>query len=164
MNIIVKNNYLYIDEFRLKCAVGTNGVKKNKIEGDGTTPSGTFKLGQLFYRKDRVFKPECSLLTSYIKKNYGWGDDPRSKFYNKLIKIKNSNLFSFEKLFRKDQKYDLIILIKYNYTNTIKNKGSAIFIHLTKNYHPTRGCITLKKKDFIILCKLINSKTKIKIY
>ena len=81
MNIIVKNNYLYIDEFRLKTVVeSTNGVKKNKIEGDGTTPSGTFKLGQLFYRKDRVFKPECSLLTSYIKKNYGWCDDPDQNF------------------------------------------------------------------------------------
>ena len=62
MNIIVKNNYLYIDEFRLKCAVGTNGVKKNKIEGDGTTPSGTFKLGQLFYRKDRVFQTRMLII------------------------------------------------------------------------------------------------------
>ena len=41
------------------------------------------------------------------------------------------------------------------------NKGSAIFIHLTKNYNPTKGCIALNKKDFLILCKLINKKTKI---
>ena len=42
-------------------------------------------------------------------------------------------------------------------------KGSAIFIHLTNNYKPTAGCIALKKKDFEIMLKLINQKTKIKI-
>ena len=59
--------------------------------------------------------------------------------------------------------YDLLILIKYNYTNIIKNKGSAIFLHLTQNYLPTKGCIALKKKDFLILIRLINKNTKIKI-
>jgi len=93
----------------------------------------------------------------------GWCDDPKSKYYNKLIKIKKNLKVSYEKLYRKDSKYDFFILIKYNYTKTLKNKGSAIFIHLTKNYSPTKGCIAIKKKDFLILIKLINKKTKIKI-
>ena len=54
-------------------------------------------------------------------------------------------------------------LIKYNYKNPIKLKGSAIFLHLTKNYLPTEGCVALCEKDFLILAKLINKKTKIKI-
>ena len=66
-----------------------------------------------------------------------------------------------EKLFRKDHMYDYLIVINYNTKKIIPGKGSAIFIHLTKNYHPTAGCIALKKHDFIILLKLINNKTKI---
>ena len=81
----------------------------------------------------------------------------------KFIKIKKNLKISHEKLYRKDHKYDLLILIKYNYKNPIKLKGSAIFLHLTKNYLPTKGCIALCKKDFLILAKLINKKTKIKI-
>ena len=81
---------------------------------------------------------------------------------NKLIKV--SKNIKHEKLYRNDKKYDLLIPIKYNFKKRVKGKGSCIFIHLTKNYQPTAGCIALKKKDFLILLKLINKKTKIKIY
>ena len=84
----------------------------------------------------------------------GWCDDPNSKFYNKLVKIKKNLNISYEKLFRIDNKYDLLILIKYNYKKIIKNKGSAIFLHLTKNYSPTQGCIAVKKRDFLNSKKL----------
>ena len=83
----------------------------------------------------------------------------KQKYYNKEIKIKKK--VRCEKLFRKDHKYDYLIVINYNTKKIIPNKGSAIFIHLTKNYYPTAGCIALKKQDFIILLKLINNKTKI---
>ena len=92
----------------------------------------------------------------------GWCNDVSNKNkYNKLIK--SNNKIRHEKLFRKDYKYDLLIPIKYNYNKPILGKGSCIFIHLTKNYKPTEGCIALKKKDFLIMLKLINKKTKIKI-
>ena len=93
----------------------------------------------------------------------GWCDDPNSKYYNKLIKIKKNLKLSYEKLYRKDSKYDLFILIKYNYRKVKKNRGSAIFLHLTKDYSETKGCVAIKKKDFLILNKLISKKTKIKI-
>ena len=91
----------------------------------------------------------------------GWCDDPNNSKYNKEVnyeKVKNS-----EKLFRNDYKYDVFIVINYNTKPIIKNKGSAIFLHLTKKYKPTAGCIALKKKDFLKLAQIINSKTKIKI-
>ena len=94
----------------------------------------------------------------------GWCDDPNSKNYNRLIKLKKHNEHSFEKLFKTSKIYDFIIPIKYNYYEQEKNKGSAIFIHLTKDYKPTLGCIALKKKDFLIMLNLIDRKTKIKIY
>ena len=164
MIIIVKNkDTLLIDDFKFKCSIGKKGFCNEKVEGDLTTPKGIFNLGNIYYRSDRVKKPFSKLKSISIKKNMGWCDDPNSKFYNKLIKIKKNLKISHEKLYRKDHKYDFFILIKYNYKNTIKSKGSAIFLHLTKNYLPTKGCIALCEKDFLILAKLINRKTKIKI-
>ena len=65
---------------------------------------------------------------------------------------------------RKDHKYDLLIPIKYNFKKPMAGRGSCIFIHLTRNYKPTAGCIALKEKDFLIMIKLINKNSKIKIY
>ena len=164
MTIIIKNKEtLLYDDFKFKCSVGKKGFSKNKKEGDYTTPKGIFRLGNIYYRADRIEKPKSKLKTIAIKKEMGWCDDPKSQFYNKLIKIRKKPKFSYEKLFRKDFKYDLLILIKYNYEKVIKNKGSAIFLHLTKNYSSTKGCIALQKKDLLILLKIINKKTKIKI-
>ena len=92
----------------------------------------------------------------------GWCNDiNNTKYYNKLINIKQN--LKHEKLFRKDYKYDLLIPIEYNYKKRVLGKGSCIFLHLTKNYKPTSGCIAIKEKDFFILLKLIDNKTKIKI-
>ena len=162
MLIKVKNkDKLIVDSFKLKCCIGKLGIKANKIEGDKSTPSGIFHLGNVYYRSDRVKKPLTKLKCIKINKNMGWCNDPLSKFYNK--KIKANKKIKHEKLFRVDYKYNYLIVIKYNYLKTIPNKGSAIFIHLTKNYKPTVGCIGLKEKDLLILLKLINTKTKIKI-
>ena len=164
MPIIVKNKEtLLYDDFKFKCSIGKKGFNKNKKEGDNTTPKGIFQLGNIFYRSDRVKKPVSKLKSIIIKKNMGWCDDPKSKYYNKLIIIKKNFDMSYEKLFRKDNKYDLLILIKYNFKKIKKNKGSAIFLHLTKDYSSTKGCIAIKKNDFEILMKLINKNTKIKI-
>ena len=65
------------------------------------------------------------------------------KKYNKLIKLKK---IKYEKLYRKDNKYDFLIPIQYNTKKVILGKGSAIFIHLTNNYRNTLGCIALKKR------------------
>ena len=128
--------------FKFKCCIGQNNIKKKKIEGDKATPKGIFSIGPVYYRPDRC-------------------NDPKSKFYNKEIKIYKK--IKYEKLFRKDFKYNYFIVIKYNTNKIIPNRGSAIFIHLTKNYKPTARCIALKEKDFLILLKLVKKNTKIKI-
>ena len=163
MTIIVKNKQtLIFDEFIFKCCVGKNGFTNNKIEGDKKTPSGTFSLDKLYFRKDRLERPETELKCVEIERNMAWCDDVNNNvFYNKEIRI-NKNIKS-EKLFRKDYKYDLFIPIKYNWTKPTIPKGSAIFIHLTKNYTPTAGCVGLRKSDFLILAKLVKKHTKIKI-
>ena len=159
--IIINKDTLLYDEFKFKCSIGKNGKTTKKIEGDNKTPRGLYALGPLYYRKDRLFKPSTKLKKIKIKKNFGWCDDVNSKFYNKPIKINKK--VRHEKLYRDDKKYDLLIPIKYNYKKTKKNKGSAIFLHLTRNYKKTQGCVAIKEKDMLILLKLINKKTKIKI-
>ena len=162
MKITLKNKYtLKIDDFKFKCCIGKNGLKKNKIEGDKCTPKGTFKLGTLYYRKDRVKKPITSLKTKNIKRNVGWCDDSKNKLYNQEIKVNKK--IRHEKLFRKDYKYNYLIIIEYNTKKIKPNKGSAIFIHLTKDFKATAGCIALLQKDFLIMVKLINKKSTIKI-
>ena len=91
----------------------------------------------------------------------GWCHDIRfPKKYNKLFKIKKK--IKHEKIKRKDFKYDYLIPIKYNFKKPVAGLGSCIFIHLTKDYKPTAGCIALKEKDFLIMIKLIKRNTKIK--
>jgi L,D-peptidoglycan transpeptidase YkuD (ErfK/YbiS/YcfS/YnhG family) len=163
MLIILKNkDTLIVDDFNLKCCIGKKGLSNNKKEGDNKTPKGIFSLGKLYYRNDRVKNVNSNISKKIIKKKMGWCDDSKSKFYNKEIQINNQKI-KHEKLFRKDHSYDYLIVINYNTKKIIPNKGSAIFIHLTKNYKKTAGCIALKKKDFLILTKIINNKTKIKI-
>ena len=162
MTIIVKNKHtLLFKDFKFRCCIGKNNFSEKKIEGDKKTPIGIFGLGDLYYRADRFKKPFTSLKIHKINKNMAWCNDVSHKKYNKLIKINKK--IGYEKLFRKDHKYDFLLLIKYNYNKAIPKKGSAIFIHLTTNYQPTAGCIALSKKDFLILIKLINKKTKIRI-
>ena len=163
MTIFVKNKHtLQIDEFKFRCCIGRKGLTSNKIEGDKKTPKGTFEIGNLYFRKDRREKPSTLLKCIEIKKDMGWSNDSRfPKKYNKLFKIQKK--IKHEKLKRKDYKYDLLIPIKYNFKNPITGKGSCIFIHLTKDYKPTTGCIALKEKDFLIMIKLIKRNTRIKI-
>ena len=162
MKITLKNKYtLKIDDFKFKCCIGKNGLKKNKIEGDKCTPKGVFELGTLYYRKDRVKKPITNLKIKNIKRNMGWCNDSKNKLYNQEIKV--SKNIKHEKLFRKDYKYDYLLIIEYNTRKIKPNKGSAIFIHLTKNFKATAGCIALLEKDFLIMVKLINKKSTIKI-
>ena len=164
MTILVKNKHtLHVDEFKFKCCIGKNGSTNNKKEGDKKTPKGTFKIENLYFRKDRLKKPLTLLKCIEIRKDMGWCDDVRfPKKYNKLIKIEKQ--FKYEKLKRKDYKYNLLIPIKYNFEKPITGLGSCIFIHLTKDYKPTVGCIALNEKDFLIMLKIIKKNSKIQIF
>ena len=163
MIIFIKNKHtLQLGEFKFKCCIGKKGSTTNKKEGDKKTPKGIFKIENLYFRKDRIKKPTTLLKCVNIKGNMGWCDDiSLPNKYNKLINI-NKNI-KYEKLKRHDNKYDLLIPIQYNFKKPIIGKGSCIFIHLTKDYRPTAGCIALKKKDFLIMLKLIKKNSKIKI-
>ena len=161
MIIHVKNkDTLIVDDFKFRCCIGKKGLNYNKREGDFTTPKGIFNLNKLYFRKDRIGKIKSKIMKKIITKNMAWCDDPNDKKYNEEIQISKKN--NKENFYRKDHAYDYLITISHN-IKKIPNHGSAVFIHLTNNYKPTAGCIAIKKKDFEILLKLINQKSKIKI-
>jgi len=162
MNIKIKKHLLLYKSYKLKCAVGKSGIISSKKEGDLATPKGTFELGTLYYRKDNIQQLKYKIKKKIIKKKMGWCDDSRSKKYNQEISFPFK--YGAEKLYRKDKIYDLFINIKYNSCPIIKDKGSAIFLHIADSkYKPTKGCIAISKNDFLKILPLINNKTKISI-
>jgi L,D-peptidoglycan transpeptidase YkuD (ErfK/YbiS/YcfS/YnhG family) len=162
MIIINKYGLLKYKNLKFKCALGKAGIGEKKKEGDFITPKGKYKITKVYYRADRIKKIKTNFRLYQIKKNMGWCDDPLSKNYNKLIKLPSK--FGHEKLYRKDKLYDLILVLNYNFKPIIKNKGSALFIHIAnKNYKKTMGCIGLKKKDLIFILNDIKKNITVKI-
>ena len=160
MNIIIKKHFLLYKGYKLKCSIGKSGITHSKKEGDLTTPKGLFGLGLLYYRKDKIKLLKSKITKRVIKKSMGWCNDSKSKKYNQEISFPFK--YGAEKLYREDKIYDVFINIKYNHFPVVKEKGSAIFLHLSnKKYKPTHGCIAIQKKDFLKILPLINNKTKI---
>jgi L,D-peptidoglycan transpeptidase YkuD (ErfK/YbiS/YcfS/YnhG family) len=160
MIIINKSGYLKYRDLKFKCALGKSGIGRKKIEGDNITPKGIFKIVKIYYRNDRIKKISSNLKLIKTTKRMGWCDDPNSKNYNKLIRLPEK--YNHEKLYRKDNLYDLVLVLNYNMKPIIKNKGSAIFIHVShKNYKKTAGCIALKKTHLIKLISKIKKDTKV---
>ena len=162
MIVVRKNGYLEYKNLKFRCAIGKAGIQKKIKEGDNITPKGTYKILSIYYRHDRIKKIKCPIKKIKITKKIGWCDDLKSEYYNKQIKLPSK--FSHETLYRKDNIYDIVCVINYNINPIIKGKGSAIFLHISKNkYQRTKGCIALKKNHLITLLSLIKKNTKIKI-
>ena len=125
MKLVVKNGFLINQDQKYKCSIGYNGLSKNKTEGDGCTPVGTFKLNKIMYRPDKINNFKSNLETEIIEKRDGWCDDINSELYNQKIIFPYE--LSAENLYRDDDLYDLICIIDYNLNPIIKGKGTAIF-------------------------------------
>ena len=160
--IIVKKNILSFDNMSFKCAVGKSGVTKNKVEGDGCTPADEYSIIKIYYRQDKVVLPSIKMPSIAISKNFGWCDDVNSDYYNKIITFPFKH--RAEILYRNDNIYDILCVIDYNQNPVVKNKGSAIFLHIARpNYTGTEGCIALNTADLIQLLSKMTTKTNIKI-
>ena len=167
-----KKYFLKVGNKVFRCQIGSVGLTNpaKKLEGDKTTPMGKWYLKTLYYRSDRVLRPKLKkknvLKINQITKHCGWCNDIRSNYYNKYIKINDFRLLNtnYERLWREDNVYDIIIEISHNTKPIIKNKGSAIFIHCSfEDLRTTAGCVALKKRDLMFLIKNLNSKAYIQI-
>ena len=161
MHILIDKNYLTYNKFKVKGAIGKKGIGNKRKEGDLITPKGQFKIKYILYRKDRV-KIYTSLKKKVIKKNMGWCDDPKSNYYNKIVKL--PFVYNHERLYKKENTYDIILVLNYNMNPVIKNKGSAIFIHVAKNnFKKTEGCVAIRKFELLKIVRKIKTNTKVKI-
>ena len=162
MHIYLKKKILYFRDYKIKCSIGKRGLTSRKREGDLKTPKGSFGFNLLYYRADRIKNIKTKIKRKKIQKKFGWCDDPISKKYNKLVKLPNK--YSAERLYRKDNTYDIILVLNYNCNPVRKGKGSAIFIHVAKkNYRNTLGCIAVSKRNLKKIIKKINKSTIVNI-
>ena len=160
MHIKITKKYLFFDKYKVKCAVGKRGIGYKKKEGDLITPAGIYKIKYLLYRKDRIKKIKTKLKKIAIRKDTGWCDDSKSPKYNQFIYL--PSIYNHEKLFKKNNIYDIILVLNYNMNPVKKNKGSAIFIHVAKkNYKKTEGCIAVRKTQLLKIVKEIKINTKV---
>ncbi len=144
------------------CALGAGGAHRNKCEGDGFTPLGVFALRRVFYRADRVARPECTLEIRKISEKRGWSDDAEDPAYNRYIQLPCN--YHHETLWRSDPLYDLFIELGYNDAPPQNGLGSAIFLHLQKNnFQPTRGCVAIGRDMMDHVLKHVGPESKIAI-
>ncbi len=161
-NIVVhENGELEFNGNKYKCAIGYGGFKKNKKEGDGTTPVGCFRIREVFYRKDKLGELTFPFKTSVINKNDAWCDDVRDKRYNTHVLLNDGDAV-IEKFWRDDDLYDIIVVLGYNDSPVVAGKGSAIFMHIARcGYTETEGCIALSLKDMLNVLNMTTSDTRV---
>jgi L,D-peptidoglycan transpeptidase YkuD (ErfK/YbiS/YcfS/YnhG family) len=146
--------------FNLRCALGKGGTTRQKREGDGATPLGSFRLRRLWYRADQIRRPQTRLMIRTIRPNDGWCDASKHPRYNKPVQLPFSH--SHERMWRDDPLYNCVIEIGWNDQPAIPGRGSAIFMHIARQgYKPTEGCVALSKQDMIKLIPRIGPKTRI---
>jgi L,D-peptidoglycan transpeptidase YkuD (ErfK/YbiS/YcfS/YnhG family) len=127
-------------------AIGPGGIALKGGEGDGITPRGCFAIRQIFYRADRIARPNVALPLRAIAQTDGWCDAPADPNYNRLVTLPYPA--SAENMWRDDHLYDLVAVLGYNDDPVVPGKGSAIFLHLAKpDYAPTQGCVALALAD-----------------
>ncbi len=139
----------------VRCSLGRRGVvgAENKREGDGATPLGRWPMRQVFWRPDRVPRPETQLPLVALSPLMGWCDDPGHPLYNRRVELPFPA--SHETLWREDHVYDLIVALGYNDDPVVAGRGSAIFLHLARpDFSPTEGCVACVATDLLALLKL----------
>lgn len=151
MALIVRpNGYALWKAARMRCALGRSGISATKTEGDGVTPSGLYPFREIFYRADRVARPDTSLPCRAIEPTDGWCDDPMDTRYNHPVTLPFDG--SHEILMRDDGLYDVIVVLGYNDDPVEAGLGSAIFLHVAApGFAPTEGCVALARDDLVAL-------------
>jgi L,D-peptidoglycan transpeptidase YkuD (ErfK/YbiS/YcfS/YnhG family) len=152
--------WLFAGALVLPVALGRGGIKADKREGDGGTPRGRFRPLRLWWRADRLPRPQTSLPVHRIGPNDAWSEDPGDRRYNRPF-ARSANEPG-DRLRRDDALYDLIIEIDHNTRPRVAGRGSAVFIHVARpGFGPTAGCVALRSRDLQRLVGRISKKTRI---
>jgi L,D-peptidoglycan transpeptidase YkuD (ErfK/YbiS/YcfS/YnhG family) len=164
IDVITNKLLVKCDGKTFPCAIGRSGAidAADKREGDGTTPKGTYPPRYLYWRPDRLARPETEIAAVPLTPEAGWCDDVADHSYNRPVTLPYAA--SSEALWREDHIYDVILVIGHNDEPPVAPLGSAIFFHLAReNYAATEGCVALAKDDFLKLLSKMNAATQIRI-
>ncbi len=150
---------------KFDCALGRTGVTLAKTEGDGKTPIGSFPLRQVFYRADRVGRPETGLELRELTPEVGWCEDPKSPEYNREVVLSPKGSVDdtgMDRMTRDDHVYDVTVIVGYNDDPPVAGKGSAIFMHVARpGYTPTAGCVALQLEDLQKVLKKVDKSSRL---
>jgi len=136
-----------------RAALGRGGVCSDKVEGDGATPRALLPLRRVLYRADRGPTPHTTVPVEPIAPFDGWCDDPPHRDYNRAVTLPHDG--RHEALWRDDGLYDIVGVLGWNDAPTVRNRGSAIFLHVARpDYAPTEGCVALAVADLRALLAL----------
>ena len=131
-------------------------VAAGKVEGDNKTPAGIFRLGPAFGYAPRSVARWIKLPYVPLTKNSEGIDDPRSRYYNKLVdrsKIAKVDWRSSEQMLRSDVLYKWGIVVAHN-SAAMPGAGSCIFLHILKNSGAaTAGCTAMAERDLVELLR-----------
>jgi len=129
-----------------RAALGRGGIRQDKHEGDGATPSGDLPLRRVLYRADRVARLDCAVPIEPLAPDDGWCDDPTHPDYNRMIRLPHPA--RHEALWRDDGVYDVVGVLGWNDAPAVRDRGSAIFLHIVRaDFAPTEGCVALALPD-----------------
>lgn len=144
----------------MPCLLGRGGVVRRKREGDGATPVGAWPLRALYYRPDRVRRPETALSVHPIHPGLGWSDDPADPLYNRPVRLPRRA--GHERMWRDDHLYDYVVVLGHNDSPPLRPRGSAVFLHLASGTGaPTAGCVAVSLADMRRLLPRLGPATRL---
>jgi len=148
---------------RIPCSIGKGGIRNDKQEGDGATPTGIYHLEHVYFRSDRITRPKFCNPTYMVKPFDGWSDDVTDIAYNNIIQRPYDK--SHENLRRSDPLYNIIGVLDHNRHPAIAGNGSAIFMHLWRSpRRGTEGCLAFSYSNLLWILKNWRPQSKIIIY
>jgi L,D-peptidoglycan transpeptidase YkuD (ErfK/YbiS/YcfS/YnhG family) len=133
--------------------LGRSGLSSHKREGDGATPTGTFRFGATVYG----IAPDPGVRFRYHRLVCGdwWDEDPGSPGYNELRHVACGAQPAFgggsEALWRITPQYRYFAVIDYNTHPVVPGRGSAIFLHVATG--STAGCVSLPEPRLLWLLR-----------
>ena len=134
--------------------LGRNGLKRDRREGDGTTPIGTFPIGARMYGTG----PNPGVKFAYRRLRCGdwWDENPRSPTYNSFVHVPCGQKPPFgttsDGMWEQPVPYVHLAVVEFNMNPVVPGRGSGIFLH-AQTGGPTAGCISLRRGDLVTVLR-----------
>ena len=134
--------------------LGRNGLSSNRREGDGTTPTGTYRIGGTMYGNEA--NPGVRFAYRRLGCGDWWDEDSSSPTYNTFQHVRCGTKPPFgggsEGMWQQPRPYSFLAVVEYNTTPVVPGRGSGIFLH-AQTGGPTIGCISLRKAELRVVLR-----------